>query len=353
MDWLCYPIAEASVARSVDPLSVLRDLSSPEAKARLKAPKALQNAKGSEVEVQPLVDLIFRETNPAVMAKAVMALRECVVTGGASSDGVFAALAHALESGALSGAKDGRTNRVRTLELYPDHPIALKSLIDALGDSNRDVRLAAAVGLPLFQDPNAAEAVSIGLRSGTVPSANGRPRAPCLVAARTIDLFVGEDAVIDAFREHLAPEATITLALRVPWVRTMPRLGGIVRTDDRILLAFRNPNLAGPHTTSTTSGIGASTTSRVPVPSRTEDSACDVGDDSSSSATSAIHLGLQLNGAVTTRGSQESSEWLSSSWAAEAYTPFGQRMQVSSEARTLPDSSVNHDSDPSAEGRVQ
>lgn len=220
------------MAKNTDLSAILPQLAEPDARIRLKAVKALRNV-GDVTAARPLAELIARETDDKVLGLATAALRNL------RSDEVPSALAHALASGRLG--KLDQLACAKTLGEYPEHAGALEGLLWILASGSGWARSAAALSLAEFEDPRAAEAVSKAFLDGAIkpPTKAGQNVA----AARTLDLFVGDDAVRGAFASAIGPTDRILAAVRLGM--TMGVEGGLVAVQDRLIAAARKANKVG------------------------------------------------------------------------------------------------------------
>lgn len=221
------------MAGEIDLAATLPLLSDPNPKTRRQALKTLRSST-DVATISAVAQLAATETDQKALTAAVDLLAEADALEGVSS-----ALARALDSGLLPKLAQGRC--ARALANHPDDPAAADALIRALKTGAGWLRSDAAVALASFAAPAAAEAVSHGFRSGQIkpPTKAGASVA----VARTIDLFVGDDAVREEFSRRLQPEDTILIALRVGLIRGLE--GGLVATDDRLIVALRQAGRLG------------------------------------------------------------------------------------------------------------
>jgi alpha-beta hydrolase superfamily lysophospholipase len=215
------------VVKQLDPTGMLPLLNDPRPKVRMKAVKAIRE-KGMPSSAPALADLLHREQDPKVMGAIVSALRDL---GG---DDVAAALVYAIQAPHV----DGWTRGACAMELarYPGNPAALEALIRALADESGYVRQQAALALARYDDPRAAAAVSEAFAAGAIKPPTRTSLVPVAVA-RTLEVFVGDDAVRQAVQSRIGPDTRIVAALRLSQLARLE--GGVVALEDRVLVALR------------------------------------------------------------------------------------------------------------------
>jgi hypothetical protein len=214
------------VAEQVDAAALLALLADPKPKVRVKAITALREL-GDASSGRALAGLLRTEQDPKVMSAIVSAMR---ALGGEEVPEAFAYALHAPQVDRWT-----RVFCASGLADHSDNPSALGALARALSDDSGMVRQQAALALARSEAPAAAAAVSSAFLSGAIkpPTTVGTTVA----VARTLDLFVGDDAVREAFAVRTGPGVRIVAALRVGLI---PRLeGGLVALDDRVLVALR------------------------------------------------------------------------------------------------------------------
>jgi hypothetical protein len=178
-----------------------------------------------------LLDEALRvEHDPKTATSMLSAVHEL---GGAAAAGALAFGLDHIDMGA-----SWRWSVADWLGEWPDDPAALQALIVALHDESATVRQHAALALARSNLPRAADAVSEAFRSGVIEPAKGRGRAIVVVAvARTIDLFVDDATLHQAFASRVRTGDTVTAALRLGG---FPRVeGGVVAFKDRLVVALR------------------------------------------------------------------------------------------------------------------
>lgn len=214
------------MAKQVDAAALLALLADPKPKVRVKAVTALREL-GDPSSGRVLAGLLRTEQDPKVMSAIVSAIQAL------GSDEAPEAFAYALHAPQVD-----RWTRVFCASGLADHssnPLALDALIRALSDESGMVRQQAGLALARSEAPAAAAAVSGAFLSGAIkpPTKVGTPVA----VARTLDLFVGDDAVREAFAARIGPGVRIVAALRVGLMVGLE--GGLVALDDRVLVALR------------------------------------------------------------------------------------------------------------------
>lgn len=215
---------------AADRAGLLAQSGDPDTKRRKKAVAGIRKA-GDPSTVAALDGALRIEQDAKVAGALLSAIHEL---GGAGAPGALAFGLTALDLGML-----WRSSLVAWLGEYPDDPAGLDALIEALGDGSGTVRQGAALSLAHYGAARAAEAVSEAFRSERITPARGggRPTVVAVAVARTLDLFVGDDSVRDAFAVRVGSNDTVMAALRIG---SIPQAeGGVVALQDRLIVAVR------------------------------------------------------------------------------------------------------------------